>query len=401
MKRIFRHIIIYIGAVLAVSCHKDDPVKDEPEVTEAERTVIVYAVAENSLADKTYASGRTLNYAQEDSAEMASVVKQIPKDYNLILYIDDNKTPTITHMNAEKGVQVWKQYRQDQDSADSTVMLRTLRDITKAFPAKHYGLVMWSHGSGWIPQKRKTIGLDNNHNTTSDRGTEMEIHSLRWVLEQLPRMDYIMFDACFMQSVEVAYELRQQTDYMIGSPAEIPGTGAPYHRIMEGLVKGDAVQIAEEYYNHYVQNNRGVALSVVDCSKMDFLAEETARVLPHIWQDANDVQTTDIQTFVVRKNGSEKPEIHDIQSAMHKLLNEENYTQWAATLEETVIWKKSTAYWESIYVWPTNKHPLTDAEHYSGLSMFIPQSKYASTGWNTCFQSTSWYKAAGWEQTGW
>ncbi len=383
------------------ACHKDDPVSPPAEEQEAERTVIVYMMAENSLTV----------FANEDSTEMASAVNLIPKDYNLVLYNDDNKKPTITSMNAERGINLWKKFKQDQNSTDSTVMLSTLQEIVKAFPSKHYALVLWSHGSGWMPQKKKTIGIDNNRNTYSNSGTEMEIHSLRWVLEQLPHMDYIFFDACFMQSVEVAYELRNVTDYTVGSPAEIPGAGAPYHQIMEGLVSANVQQIGQNYFKHYediqkqyeegVQRNNpgGVALSVIDCKQLEHLAEKTAAVLPLIWQEANDIQTYDIQTYVTRTN-SEKPEIHDLQSAMYQLLPQEQYEDWSQALDKAVIWKKSTEYWSTVYTW-SGKHFLTDPEHYGGVSMFIPHSRYTNYGWNADFQQTSWHRDAGWKQTGW
>lgn len=35
-------------------------------------------------------------------------------------------------------------------------------------------------------------------------------------------LKFILFDSCNMQSVEVAYELRDCAEYFIGSPTEIP-----------------------------------------------------------------------------------------------------------------------------------------------------------------------------------
>ena len=56
---------------------------------------------------------------------------------------------------------------------------------------------------------------------------------------------FIMFDACFMQSVEVAYELRDCCDYYIGFPAENPGPGAAYDRMFPFIFqKGAAVEMA-------------------------------------------------------------------------------------------------------------------------------------------------------------
>lgn len=53
-----------------------------------------------------------------------------------------------------------------------------------------------------------------------------------------------------MQAVEVAYELRDYTDYCIGSPTEIPGPGASYDAVVPAMFSAEnaAVNIAKAYY---------------------------------------------------------------------------------------------------------------------------------------------------------
>ena len=387
MKRIAL-LIIYICTLLCQSCHdrKEDMPKPMPE---AERTIIVYAAAENSLA----------SFATSDSAEMASAAGSIPEGCNLVLYMDRNTLPTITWMSKKDGVRLWHRYRNDQDSADSLVMLRTLSKIVKEFPAKRYGLVLGSHASGWIP-RRKTFGIDNNSNSQySNRGTEMEIPTLRRVLEQLPHMDFILFDACMMQSAEVAHELRQVTDYLIGSPSEIPGEGAPYDRIMLPMMQGNATEIAEQYYQYFT-DRQGVALSVVDCRQMDSLAMVTAPLIERFWAGRAEVDVLGVQRYHTFETSAHNPEAQDIRGMMHKLLPDSIYEAWEQVLLRTVVWHKATYSWDSVY--PGNEHhTLTDSEFYSGLSMFVPQEKYEPYGWNLAFHNTSWYWAAGWQQTGW
>lgn len=66
----------------------------------------------------------------------------------------------------------------------------------------------------------------------------------------------MLFDACYMQSVEVIYQLRDRTDYFIGSPTEIPGPGAPYEAVVPALFSQDKpeINIAESYYTVYAEN---------------------------------------------------------------------------------------------------------------------------------------------------
>ena len=387
MKGNLLHILFW-SIILCLSCEHESP---QPR-QESERTVIVYAVAENSLSYS----------AVMDSMEMAKAVKDIPSNCNLIVYIDRNQWPTVTVMNSKDGIKLWKRYTRDLDSADSLTMLHTLTELTKAFPSKHYGLVLWSHASGWIP-KRKTFGIDNNHNSNdsndSNDGTELEIPALRGILEQLPHLDFILSDACQMQTVEVAHELRQVTDYLIGSPSEIPGEGAPYDRIMLPMMRGNATEIAEQYYQYFT-DRQGVALSVVDCRQMDNLAIATAPLIERFWADRAEVDVLGVQRYHTFETSAHNPEAQDIRGMMHKLLPDSIYEAWEQVLLRTVVWHKATYSWYSIFL-GNEHHTLTDSEFYSGLSMFVPQEKYEPYGWNLAFHNTSWYWASGWQQTGW
>lgn len=41
-------------------------------------------------------------------------------------------------------------------------------------------------------------------------------------------MEYILFDDCYMSSVEVAYELKEATRFLIASTSEMMAYGMPY-----------------------------------------------------------------------------------------------------------------------------------------------------------------------------
>lgn len=87
----------------------------------------------------------------------------------------------------------------------------------------------------------------------------MNISDLVTVLDDnMPHFDFIMFDACFMMSVEVAYAVRDYADYYMGCPTENPGPGAPYDKVVPYMFKpGAANQMAEAYFNHYNEKYNG------------------------------------------------------------------------------------------------------------------------------------------------
>jgi hypothetical protein len=46
---------------------------------------------------------------------------------------------------------VIKQYGQ-QNSASGEILNAVIQDVITEFPAETYGLVLWSHGTGWLPE---------------------------------------------------------------------------------------------------------------------------------------------------------------------------------------------------------------------------------------------------------
>lgn len=387
MKKIFKIFSILLSSCVLNACQDDLPKPDVPN--QAERTVVLYMMAENSLN----------RFSTSDLNEIEQVYKKIPKNTNLIVYVDDSSLPRIYNVTAKKGFTEWKTYEEDHISTDSTVMQNILKEITTKFPAKNYGYIFWSHGSGWIPQSR-SIGIDNGKNTSSNSGLQMNIPTLRGILETLPHSEFILFDACAMQSVEVAYELRKVTDYIIGSPTEIHAEGAPYDKILEPMMKGNLTDVAQQYYSTY-QYGAGVILSLIDCHQMEQLAQKTAQILPKFQEAIQENGTDDIQIYMPFTSESAwSPEPFDIEGAMYHTLDPADFAEWKKSLDQAILYKNATSSWASVYSGYEHCH-LMDDTNYAAVSMFIPNAKYEEQKWNEKFHSLQWYEAAGWKQLGW
>lgn len=398
MKRFYLYIIILYSTLLLAGCHDSvsPPAEPEPQPrAEAERTVIVYIAADNSLSRSV-----TL-----DTTEMVRGKNQIPEDVNFFVYIDDRKMPAIYELSAKSGMQLWKQYKEEQCSTDSLTMLSVLRDIEHMFPARHYGLAMWSHATGWAP-RRNTFGKDENRGTNATgMPEEMEIPVLRDVLAHLPKFDYIFFDACFMQCIEVAYELRGVTDWLIGSPAEIPGPGAPYDKIIGALCRSDVEGIVRGYVTAYPSTYSGfyysgVLLSCIDCSKLEALAEATGRLLTPFFMERSEPSTSGFQPYSTTIDKYTYQ--FDMRTTMRRLLaeKEEEYDAWMEAFDQAVPLRtlSSTNTWFAV---TSTVSRVYDPACYGGVSMFVPLSSYDVYGLNDKFRETSWYAATGWQATGW
>ncbi|MDR3692836.1 MAG: clostripain-related cysteine peptidase [Fimbriimonas sp.] len=97
------------------------------------------------------------------------------------------------------------------------------------YPADHYALVMWDHGSGWqrmaikARQKPKPLAVSLD----SETGHSIETWQLNQALQN-EHVDILAFDASLMQMAEVAYQLVGSADYVAGSEESPPGDGYPY-----------------------------------------------------------------------------------------------------------------------------------------------------------------------------
>ena len=379
---------IILLALLFVACHHDE---NEPDVV-SQRVVIVYMAAENSLS----------GYATSDVNEIRRATGNIPDSCKVVVYMDgsSDEMPQILTFDNRKGEQTLYKYKFDPISTDSSTMQQVLELVIQRCPARSYGLVLWSHGSGWIPeppttpakaQPKKTIGIDNGQNTYDNTGKEMEITTLANILRRTnAEWDYIFFDACFMQGVEVAYELRDITDWCIGSPAEIPAEGAPYDYIMGSLFaeKEQVWTIARDYYEYYL-NNGGLVISVIRTSEMEALAQATRPYLQGLSEYPN---TASIQRYLSFKSSKQwKPEYFDMGSAMSEWLNEEEYPKWRDALYRAVPYHYFTQRWRSSFMNLSGWYPIITVpdEFVSCVSMYIPIKDRVL---NEHFTRTSWYR---------
>ena len=265
--------------MLLAACQQDGPT---PEPSVGSRTVLVYMIAQNSLAP----------LASADIEEMKEGMRQVDATSgNLLVYIDDYSAPRLIRLGKDKKGKVVEETIEnypEQNSADANVMKKVISTAFNQYKAEKYGMVFWSHGEGWIPSPAKTrwFGQDGNN--------YMDIADLHAALQVAPDLDFLFFDACFMEAVEVAYALRDCGSYLISSPTEIPGPGAPYQTVVPAMFSAEnaALKIASCYYDYYQSRyNDGIGMSNEDWtggvsvggakrSELENLAVATSKVLP-------------------------------------------------------------------------------------------------------------------------
>lgn len=368
--------------LFAVSCNDDE---GETAPVRLRRVVIAYVMGENSLSAA----------ATADLDEMRRGAAEIPADCRLVIFYDNSSStalPQIISLDSTRGETPEYEYPEDIISTDSAGMESALKRIIADNEADEYALILWSHGSGWLEsEKRRTIGIDNGSNTSSNSGTEMEIPVLRHILENTGiQWRYIFYDACFMQCMEVAYEMRNVTAWSIASPAEIPGAGADYTAMMPFFFEADgfAQDIPETYFNLY-QNSCGLLISSVMSSGLDNLAAATAAALSSV----NDFPTDGVQAYCAYASGTGwKPEYYDIGSCINRWTGDGGYAAWSIAMERAIPYRYATDTWltefSSLFT-----AEITDREHYAGASIYVPAEGRDND--NDAWRAYDWYADVG------
>lgn len=390
---------------LAVLHSCNDKTEEQlPETNMSTRTVLVYMVAENSLN----------SYTTSDIEEMLEGAGQMPDKSKIVVYLDDIREPriyTITHKTKERtfsALQPSYRFGSELNSASANTLKDVLKYVRTEHPSDSYGIVFWSHASGWIESSfagdqtsaaarkspiRKSFGIDNGKNTTSNNGSQMNIKDMASALSEFPTFDFIMFDACFMQSVETLFELKDCARYIIGSPAEIPAPGAPYDKLIVPMFaeKIAADGMINSYYNSYCNDNTyGIVISAVDCSKLDHLAQLTSLYVKEHKEDMLRADLSDVQNYFIYDEWNVKadfPDYYDMQGIMLNTLSPGEYQQWKAAFDEAVTTTRATDYWYSAY--ERGRLPI-DKEQCGGVSMFLPLDKYADENFAEQYFSTQW-----------
>lgn len=382
-------------------------------VNASRRTVLVYMAADNNLGD----FNADVHFAQEDWEEMQAGVLQVAGGGSRLLVYKDfrkglQKPVLVELVRGDDGTlreKVIKTYEK-RNSVGVAEMQEVFGDVfaNPEFQAPGYGLVYWSHGEGWIPfptPSTRWIGADEGQGIH-----RMNISELVQVLEFVPnlRFDFILFDACFMQSVEVAYALRPFADYLIASPTETPGPGAPYDAIVPYMLVGqEAEEVAEAYYQVYhemynggadISNSHwtgGVSMAVTRLAAMQELAAVTRRCLAEAGIGCP-ARLREAGLFDYDKRSPRSSSYvgyYDLWQLMRQVLPGAVFEDWKEA------YGKWMAYWK------------TTPENYSGFAgMFSMEGSYGATHYipknisgaaSAAYRQTDWYQDAGLWQLGW
>ena len=260
-------------------------------------------------------------------------------------------------------------------------------------PAKQYALIVGCHGTGWLFSEGKSRAR-TRYFGGSDHYFQTNIPTLAAAIEQAKmRMQFVMFDDCYMSNVEVAYEMRHATDYLIGCCSEIMAYGMPYKNIWKHLTqpKPNYKEVVNEFYNFYLNYKWPYGnIGVTDCSKVEEVAARMKTINAATANNAKLIDWKDIQ----RLDGYKKTIFFDMGDYVNKLCNTPETQSMAremqAALAQLVPYKSTTKY---VYTALEQHYPSTIIVNaYSGITISDPtQSDFENA--LTTKRETSWWKA--------
>lgn len=242
-------------------------------------TVLHYAAADNNLDSVLVGDIDEMEFGHQGSPNV-NVIVQLDRhrqDGRWRYRIEPDRTPETI------GSPVLEFSEEEPDSGDWRTLSEFGRWGATCFPAQNYVVVIGGHGAGWstssdrsapLPERAehararrhgeslRSIAPDNTNHS------EIYVDELARALTEISKAtrrpgdpDYLNrlvlygSDACLMETMEVAYELRNAVTYLVGSEETEPAAGWPYNTLVRELTARPS---------YYAQRHHELAQMIVD-----------------------------------------------------------------------------------------------------------------------------------------
>lgn len=441
-------IIATLLIVVGVSCSNgDSPDGPDVPVTPVGQTVFMFFPWSNSL----------LSDFRRTVEDMQTVVAQRSmKDERVMVFMATSEREAVLfELKKQNGRCLTDTLRRYSDRPFTSRQWLTslFSEVMTLAPASRYGMVVGCHGLAWVPVQgqrnaRKRLGsqerIDEGDNLYKEEKIDKEglykeeridkegddlMHfevqgpvTTRFIGGTYPETqiettdladtmadaglhtEYILFDACYMSSVEVAYELKDVTHYLIASPTEVLSYGFPYITMGKHLLgtpnyKGIVDSFISFYSSYYLPYG---TVAVTDCTQLDALAAIAQQINAAAEEPTNAASAKHINAAAEGKlntatSGKSAPngvQIMDGYSPtlfydLGHLMSLKNAgtvltTAFAEQLDKTVPYKGHTGQYFTAL-----KDAPVDIKHYSGLNT----SEGSRNRLADKLSETAWHKA--------
>lgn len=371
--------ILLLAAYVLSSCTKDKPTTSDPV-----RVLLVYVGTNNNLSGYEQAKLQGLRDGWTGN-----------KNDRIIAYVDKGQgAPArlieISNLAPDAQPREIATYG-DENSASGDVFGRVITDVKVMFPnADSYGLLLFSHASGWLPEGALADPHKNDYSRTRSllaRGdSEMGLMEFAAAIPD-GFFDYIAFEMCFMAGIEVAYELRHKTPYILASSAEIlhPGFAPIYAASTRELLAGNLSRFGKDIFEHtqtYAADNpqRSATYSIIRTAVVDDLTAFVKQSCdPNRAVSVAEVQHFDRYAYRL---------FFDFEDYYSRLLEtDEQRATLSRLIDNCIVWRAAT----TEFMNQGNTYNGFTINRHSGLTTYIPQPQFS--GLNAEYSKLGWSKA--------
>lgn len=450
IKKFCSLIIATLFIVVGVSCSNgDSPDGPDVPVTPVGQTMFMFFPWSNSL----------LSDFRRTVEDMQTIVAQRSmKDERIMVFMATSEREAVLfELKKQNGRCLTDTLRHYSDRPFTSRQWLTslFSEVMTLAPASRYGMVVGCHGLAWVPVQgqrsaRKRLGsqerIDEEDNLYKEERIDKEglnkeeridkegepndlMHfevqgpvTTRFIGGTYPETqiettdladamadasfhtEYILFDACYMSSVEVAYELKDVTHYLIASPTEVLSYGFPYITMGKHLLGTPNYKgIVDSFISFYSSYNLPYGtVAVTDCTQLDALAAiaqqinaaATEQINVAAAEPTNAASEGKLNTARSGKNVPNGVQIMDGYSPTlfydlgHLMSLKDAGTvltaAFAEQLDKTVPYKGHTGQYFTAL-----KDAPVDIKHYSGLNT----SQGSLNRMADRLSETAWYKA--------
>lgn len=388
----FAALLMLMATSWLSACHDDipDDLARTRTATSQERTIIMYLPYSGSGYNNLY------SFFEQNIRDVEQSIKQTGGlgTNNLYVVIADNSPNRVylyrIRMEGTECVHDTIKRYDHPRLMDAQWVTRVINDVKSISETPKYVMLVGCHGEGWLPPK-------NNVTRAKTRwfggpGYAISIADFAQGIEQTGiKLEYLLFDDCYLSCAEVAYDLRNATNMLIASTSEVMADGMPYAEVFQYLSspQPNFGQLVNNYIAHYQRQSYPYAtIGVINTQYIQSMAQLMKQVNAiYTWNTANNHQLQDLDGdhFV--------PTVYfDFGSYAHTLFgsNLALYSQYQTLMAQLVPYKGNTAY---IY---NASGTTTRVNEFSGITISDPSANTGQYGYNVALlkTQTAWWAAS-------
>ena len=374
------------------ACHDDipDDLAKTRTATPQERTIIMYLPYSGSGSNDLYP------FFEQNILDVEQSIKQAGGlgTNNLYVVIADHSPARVylyrVRMEGTECVHdTIKRYDYPR-LMDAQWITRVINDVRSISNTPKYAMLVGCHGNGWLPP------MDNVARAKTrwfgGPGYAISIADFAQGIQQAGiKLEYLVFDDCYLSCAEVAYDLRNATNTLIASTSEVMAAGMPYAKVFQYLTapQPNFGQLVNDYIAYYQSTATPYAtIGVINTQYIQSMAQLMRQVnATSTWNTANNYLLQDLDGSYF------SPTVYfDFGSYARALFgsNLALYSQYRALMAQLVPYKGNTAY---IYNASGTK---TLVNEFSGITISDPSVNTGQYGYHvaTLKMQTAWWAAS-------